>query len=133
MLKTINHIDKEHDFQLLRWWCKHLENSDELLHKLKFDDYKSFLYRLVDQFTDGDRQFDCSWACCRTLLPEFVVVSQTSAGIIFNDIIQEKRDSYNQSQKDNLTSNYKCYFFERYGEHKPARIDMWREFKSLSK
>jgi hypothetical protein len=128
----MNNMDKEHDFQFLRWYRKHLEDPDGLLLKLNFNDYKSFLYRLVDQFAIWYREFGC-WACCRTLLPEFVNISEKNAKEKFNDIIKEKREKYDEVQKNNMKHNYEHYFTDFWSEGKSIRIEMEKEFDYITK
>jgi len=128
----MNNIDKEHDFQSLRWYRKHLEDPDGLLHKLNFNDYKSFLYRLVDQFAIWSREFGC-WACCRTLLPEFINISEKVAKEKINDIIREKRKNYDETQKNYTKSNYEHYFTDFWSEGKLIRIKMKKEFDDITK
>jgi hypothetical protein len=124
-------LESKHNFQLLRWYSWHLKDPDNLLKDLWFDNYEEFLYWLVHEFTKPERQFWCG-ACCRTLIPEFIVICEKESKKKFNHIIRTLRDLYSPEEKDMIKSNYKHYFCNLgAGHEKPIWKRMWKEFDGL--
>jgi len=126
MGERIDNYDKKHDFQLLRWPHPSLKDPNKLLQDLWFDNYKDFLYWLSDEFTKEWRQFRC-WSCCRSLLPEFVTISEKESGKKLIEIIKENRNTYSIDQQEMIKSNYKHYFCRLAPLGKPIRTKMWKE------
>lgn len=132
MGKRINGYDKKHDFQLLHWPYNPLKDYNKLLQDLGFDNYKDFLYWLSTEFTKEWRQFWC-WSCCRSLLPEFVTISEKESGKKLFEIIKENRNIYSLDQQEMMKLNYKHYFCRLAPLGKPLWIKMWKEFDNWIK